>query len=107
MQYDLFWQGLLLQAKQRGLPPQKHGPASRRPRPSAESAPLSQPLYCRSATYDFFKIGIQAPTYRLGSTGAPRRPPAPRFVPAGSTPRARKLKKNATALRKKKPPEGR
>jgi hypothetical protein len=30
-------------------PPKKHGPASRRPRrPSVESAPLSQPLYCRS-----------------------------------------------------------
>jgi hypothetical protein len=29
-------------------PPKKHGPASRRPRPSAESAPLSEPLYCLS-----------------------------------------------------------
>jgi hypothetical protein len=31
-------------------PPKKHGPASRRPRPSAESAPLSQPLYCLSSS---------------------------------------------------------
>jgi hypothetical protein len=39
--------GLLLQAKQRSLlPTKKNGLASRRPRPSAESAPLSQPLYC-------------------------------------------------------------
>jgi hypothetical protein len=29
-------------------PPKKHGPASRRPRPSAGSAPLSLPLYCLS-----------------------------------------------------------
>jgi hypothetical protein len=29
-------------------PPKSHGPASRRPRPSAESAPISQPLYCLS-----------------------------------------------------------
>jgi hypothetical protein len=29
-------------------PPKKHGPASRRPRPSAESAPLSQPRFCLS-----------------------------------------------------------
>jgi hypothetical protein len=29
-------------------PPPKHGPAPRRTRPSAESAPLSQPLYCLS-----------------------------------------------------------
>jgi hypothetical protein len=35
-------------AKQRSAPPKNHGPASRRPRPSAESAPLSQPLYCLS-----------------------------------------------------------
>jgi hypothetical protein len=49
--------GLLsLEAKQRSArppppptnQPTKHGPASRRPRPSAESAPLSQPLYCLS-----------------------------------------------------------
>jgi hypothetical protein len=32
-------------------PPQNHGPASRRPRPSAESAPLSQPLYCLSPLF--------------------------------------------------------
>jgi hypothetical protein len=44
-----FGEGLLLPAKQRSAPPKKnHGPASRRPRPSAESAPLSQPLYCLS-----------------------------------------------------------
>jgi hypothetical protein len=29
-------------------PPNNHGPASRRPRPSAESAPLSQPLHCQT-----------------------------------------------------------
>jgi hypothetical protein len=29
-------------------PPKAHGPASRRPRPSAESAPPPQPLYCLS-----------------------------------------------------------
>jgi hypothetical protein len=32
-------------------PPKTHGPASRRPRPSAESAPLSQPLYCLSSSH--------------------------------------------------------
>jgi hypothetical protein len=36
-----------LQAKQRSARPKNHGPAScSRPRPSAGSAPLSQPLYC-------------------------------------------------------------
>jgi hypothetical protein len=39
---------LSLQAKQRSAPPKKHGPASRKLRPSGESAPLSQPLYCLS-----------------------------------------------------------
>jgi hypothetical protein len=44
-----FWGGAFTtgQAAQRA-PPQNHGPASRRPRPSAESAPLPQPLYCMS-----------------------------------------------------------
>jgi hypothetical protein len=46
---SFFWEGLSLQAKQRSAPPQNHGPASRRaPQPSAESAPLPQPLYCLS-----------------------------------------------------------
>jgi hypothetical protein len=47
----LFWKGLLLQANPGAPPPppkKKHGCLSRRPRPSAGSAPLPQPLYCRS-----------------------------------------------------------
>jgi hypothetical protein len=39
---------VLLQANSAARAPKNHGPSSRRPRPSAESAPLSQPLYCLS-----------------------------------------------------------
>jgi hypothetical protein len=35
-------------AKKQRAPQNPHGPASRRPRPSAEPAPLPQPLYCLS-----------------------------------------------------------
>jgi hypothetical protein len=42
-----FWAFTAGQAAQRAPPP-NHGPASRRPRPIAESAPLSQPPYCLS-----------------------------------------------------------
>jgi hypothetical protein len=80
---DYFSLALLLQGSTPSMqlvppkfPPKKHGPASRRPRPSAESAPLSQPLY-------FWPTRPTSPPYPAPQPSPSSPPPFPAPLACG------------------------
>jgi hypothetical protein len=72
-------EGLSLQASSAARPPKNHGPASRRPRPSAESTPLSQPLYCLSTRPTSPPYPAPQLLFLLAARARAQPPPPPRL----------------------------